>query len=244
MKPTSKPPSDLSPLLVFGAHPDDIEFGIGGVVIAEANLGRPIHLVVCSRGESGTNGTPDQREREAKRAAELMGGELEIIDLGGDANIENTRAGARTLAAIIRRVKPGVVMAPTTEENQHPDHATVGRMARDATRLARYGGLKELADQPRHTVAQMLFYPIGADATPRDRQAILYPLTEDVMTRWTEVMEAHASQMQTRNYVDYQIARAGLLGQRAGMGHALELFPNDPVIIGSLGQIDGSSRHF
>jgi LmbE family N-acetylglucosaminyl deacetylase len=244
MKPTSNSPSDLSPLLVFGAHPDDIEFGVGGVVVAEAHKGRPIHLVVCSRGESGTNGTPEQREKEAMRAAALMGGELEIIDLGGDANIENTRAGARTLAGIIRRVRPGIVMAPTTEENQHPDHAAVGRMARDATRLARYGGLKELADQPRHAIAQMLFYPIGADATPRDRQAILYPISDETMTRWTEVMESHASQMQTRNYVDYQIARAGLLGQRAGMNYALELFPNDPVIIGSLDQIDGSSRHF
>jgi N-acetylglucosamine malate deacetylase 1 len=244
MKPISNIPSDLSPLLVFGAHPDDIEFGVGGVVVAEAQKGRPVHLVVCSRGESGTHGTPEQRDAEAQRASELMGGTLEVIDLGGDANIENTRAGARTLAAIIRRVRPGIVMAPTTEENQHPDHAAVGRMARDATRLARYGGLKELADQPRHAIAQMLFYPIGADAAPRDRQAILYPISDETMVHWTKVMEAHASQMQTRNYVDYQIARAALLGQRAGMSHALELFPNDPVIIGSLDQIDGSSRHF
>lgn len=244
MKPTSNSPSDLSPLLVFGAHPDDIEFGVGGVVVAEAQLGRSVHLVVCSSGESGTHGTPEQREAEARHAAELMGGTLEFVNLGGDANIENTRAGARTLAAIIRRIRPGVVMAPTTEENQHPDHAAVGRMARDASRLARYGGLQALAEQPRHAVAQMLYYVIGADAAPRDRQPFLYPLSDDVLTRWTEVMAAHASQMQTRNYVDYQLARAALLGQRAGMGHALELFSNDPVVIGTLAQIDGSSRHF
>ena len=245
MKPTSTSPSDpVAPLLVFGAHPDDIEFGIGGVVVAEALRGRPVRLVVASRGESGTNGTPEQRQAEAQRAAELMGASLQFIDLGGDANIEYTRAGARQLARIMREICPAVVMAPTTEENQHPDHAAVGRMVRDATRLARYGGLAELRDLPRHAIQQLLFYPIGAEASPLDRQAVLYPLTDDVVAQWQEAMAAHASQMQTRNYVDYQLARSALLGQRAGVGHALELFPNDPLVIGALDQIDGSSRHF
>ncbi len=231
-------------MVVFGAHPDDVEFGIGGVVVAETQRGRRVHLVVGSRGESGTHGTSLQREAEATQAAELMGATLQFVDLGGDANIENTRAGARVLARIIREQQPAVVMAPTTEENQHPDHAAVGRMARDATRLARYGGLAELQDLPRHAVSQLLYYPIGADATPRDRQAVLYPLSDDVVATWQQVMEAHASQMQTRNYVDYQLARSALLGQRAGVGHALEFFPNDPLLINSLAQIDGSSRHF
>ena len=231
-------------MVVFGAHPDDVEFGIGGVVVAETQRGRRVHLVVGSRGESGTHGTSLQREAEATQAAELMGATLQFVDLGGDANIENTRAGARVLARIIREQQPAVVMAPTTEENQHPDHAAVGRMARDATRLARYGGLAELQDLPRHAVSQLLYYPIGADATPRDRQAVLYPLSDDVVATWQQVMEAPASPMQTRNYVDYQLARSALLGQRAGVGHALEFFPNDPLLINSLAQIDGSSRHF
>ena len=55
MKPTTKP------LLAFGAHPDDIEFGSGGVIALEAKLGRPVHLVVCSRGEAASNGTPAHR---------------------------------------------------------------------------------------------------------------------------------------------------------------------------------------
>ena len=50
-----KPTTDAGPLLAFGAHPDDIEFGCGGVIAAEAWNGRAIHLVVCSRGESGSN---------------------------------------------------------------------------------------------------------------------------------------------------------------------------------------------
>lgn len=244
MKPTPTPSDSLAPLLAIGAHPDDIEFGAGGIIIAEAARNRPVHLVVCSRGESGTHGTPEQRTAEAEAAAKLMGGTLEFIDLGGDANIENTRAGARQIAAILRRLRPGIVLAPTTEENQHPDHVAVGRMTRDASRLARYGGLAELRDQAPHAIDRLLYYPIGADAAPRDRQPIIYPLDESTVARWQEVMAAHASQFQTRDYVDYQTSRARLIGQRAGVAHALELYPNDPLVIPDLGQISGSSRHF
>lgn len=243
MKPMSTSSPDLAPLLAVGAHPDDIEFGIGGVVIAEARRGRPVHLVLGSYGEAGTNGTREGREQEARAAAALMGATIEWVDLGGDANIENTRAGARSIAAIIRRIKPEVVMAPTTEENQHPDHAAIGRMTRDATRLARYGGLEALKDQPRHAIDRLWFYPIGADADPRDRQPVVYPLDDEVVGIWREAMAAHASQMQTRDYLDYQISRARLIGQRAGVSHALELFPNDPLVVGSLAQLSGSSRH-
>jgi hypothetical protein len=65
MKPTRNSP-DLPPTLAFGAHPDDIEFGFGGVAATEMRAKRRVHFVVCSSGESGTNGTPKQRMAEAK----------------------------------------------------------------------------------------------------------------------------------------------------------------------------------
>jgi LmbE family N-acetylglucosaminyl deacetylase len=66
MKPTPNSPPDSpfphSPfLLAFGAHPDDIEFGCGGIIASETRAGRMAHFVVCSRGEAATHGTPKQR---------------------------------------------------------------------------------------------------------------------------------------------------------------------------------------
>ena len=69
MKLTPNSP-ELAPLLVFGAHPDDIEFGCGGIIARETLAGRKAHFVVCSRGEAGTHGTPKQRTAEAKKAME------------------------------------------------------------------------------------------------------------------------------------------------------------------------------
>src|SRR4051812_44288228 len=96
----------LAPLLAFGAHPDDIEFGAGGIIARETASGRPIRFVVCSKGESSTNGTPAQRTAEAEKAAALLGASLEFVELGGDAHFVPSLAHALTLAAVIRRVKP------------------------------------------------------------------------------------------------------------------------------------------
>src|SRR5882724_8343943 len=126
------------PLLAFGAHPDDIEFGCGGVIARETRAGRAAHFVVCSRGEAGTNGTPKQRVAEAKQAAAILGATIEFIELDGVAHLEIRAAHAIKLAGIIRRVRPGIVLAPSLVENQHPDHWRLGQLVRDATRLARY----------------------------------------------------------------------------------------------------------
>ena len=113
MKPTPKSRPELAPLLAFGAHPDDIEFGCGGVIAQETRAGRTAHFVVCSRGEAGTHGTPAQRTAEAKKAAALLGATIEFIELDGDAHLEVRAAHAIKLAGIIRRVRPGIVLAPS-----------------------------------------------------------------------------------------------------------------------------------
>src|SRR5664279_1933992 len=106
MKPTLKSKTEPASLLAFGAHPDDIEFGCGGVIARETRAGQPVHFVVCSRGEAGTNGTPAQRTAEARKAAKILGATIEFIALDGDAHLEVKAAHALKLAGIIRRLRP------------------------------------------------------------------------------------------------------------------------------------------
>jgi LmbE family N-acetylglucosaminyl deacetylase len=245
MKPGLKSKTDLSPLLVFGAHPDDIEFGCGGIIAKETVAGRKAHFVICSRGEAGTNGTPRQRVVEAKKSAAILGATIEFIELDGDAHLEIRAAHAIKLAAIIRRVLPGIVLAPSLVENQHPDHWRLGKIIRDAARLARFGGVKELKKFPRHAIGQLFYYAITAEAEPRDISPILVDISApEIVCAWIDAMEAHASQMTTRNYAELQIARARLNGLRAGVSHAMALFPNDPPVIDSLAQLGRGTRRF
>jgi LmbE family N-acetylglucosaminyl deacetylase len=245
MKPGPNSPGNLSPLLVFGAHPDDIEFGCGAVIARENQAGRQAHLVICSRGEAGTHGTPRQRTAEAKNAAALLGATIEFVELDGDSHLEIRAAHAIKLAGIIRRVRPGLVLAPSLVENQHPDHWRLGKLVRDAARLARFGGIKELRKAPSHAIGQLFFYAVTPEAEPSDITPVLIDVSApEVVRAWTAAMEAHASQTTARAYVELQLTRAHLRGLRAGVNHALALFPNDPLVFDSLGQLNRSARKF
>ncbi len=109
-------------ILALGAHPDDIEFGCGGVLLAEAARGSEIFLCVCSRGEAASNGTPAERETEARAAAEMLGASLEFLEMGGDCHLERAAANALLIARRIRAARPDILLAPTGSPNQHPDH--------------------------------------------------------------------------------------------------------------------------
>jgi LmbE family N-acetylglucosaminyl deacetylase len=232
-------------ILAFGAHPDDIEFGCGGVIAKETRSGRAAHFVICSRGEAGTHGTPKQRVAEAKRSAALLGATIEFIEFNGDAHLEVRAAHAIKLAGIIRRVKPGIVLAPSLVENQHPDHPRLGQLVRDACRLARYGGVKELRRAPAHAIGQLYYYAVTPEAEPVNITPVLIDVSApEILKAWTSAMEAHGSQIAARNYVELQLTRARLRGLRAGIGHAIALFPNDPLVMDSLAQANRGARRF
>jgi len=233
------------PLLAFGAHPDDIEFGCGGVIAKETHAGRAAQFVICSRGEAASHGTPAQRVIEANRSAVLLGARLEFIELDGDAHLEVRVAHAIKLASIIRRVRPGIVLAPSLVENQHPDHPRLGQLVRDACRLARYGGVKELRRVPPHAIEQLFYYAVTPEAEPANITPVLIDVSApDVLKTWTAAMEAHASQAAARNYVELQLTWARLHGLRAGGGHAIALFPNDPLVLDSLAYAGRGTRRF
>jgi N-acetylglucosamine malate deacetylase 1 len=243
MKPSSKSRPESAPLLAFGAHPDDIEFGCGGVIAKETRAGRAAHFVLCSRGESGSHGKPAQRILEANQSAKLLGASLEFIELDGDAHLEVRAAHAIKLAGIIRRLRPDVVLASSLAENQHPDHPRLGQLVRDACRLARYGGVRELRQAPPHAIGQLFYYAVTAEAEPSGITPVLIDISSpDVLRAWTAAMEAHASQISARNYVELQLTRARLHGLRAGGTHAIALFPNDPLVLDSLAQARGARR--
>ena len=60
-------------ILVLAAHPDDAELGCGGTILKHILLGHKVGIVDFTRGELGTRGTPETREREAADSARILG---------------------------------------------------------------------------------------------------------------------------------------------------------------------------
>jgi N-acetylglucosamine malate deacetylase 1 len=232
-------------MVAFGAHPDDVEFGCGGVVALEIRTGRPVHVVVCSRGESATHGTPEERVRECEKAAGILGASLELIELDGDARLEAKADHAIRLAGVIRRVRPAIVLAPTPVENQHPDHARLGCLVRDAARICRYAGVADLRELAPHMVEHLFYYALVPGAEPRGVTPILVDVSApEVLAAWTAAMEAHSTQVKARSYVEMQLTRARVNGLRVGVGHAIALYPNDPPVVDCLARLGRSASRF
>ncbi|MBX3389273.1 MAG: PIG-L family deacetylase [Phycisphaeraceae bacterium] len=252
--PTPKKPSDAgpAPLVAFGAHPDDVEFACGGVLAAEVRAGRPVQIVVCSSGESATRGTPVEREAEARKGAEILGATLEFLDLGGDAHFEWRVEHAIKIARLLRKTKPVIVLAPSVVRDQHPDHAVLGELVRQAARLARYGGVAELKDLPAHAIGQLLFYAISPSSEPSSGVGsgvgggagkVLYDVS-GVIETWKQAMNAHGSQTAHLKYIELQLSRARTLGLCAGVEYAIPLFPSDSIVVESLASISRGARAF
>ncbi len=231
-------------VLAVGAHPDDLEFGCGGILLGEAARGAEITLCVCSRGEAGSNGTPDEREAEARQAAESLGATLQFLDFGGDCHLENSLANRLALARKIRELRPDVLLAPIGSRDQHPDHVVVSDLCRQAVRLARYGGLAELAAEAPHPVAQHLEYAVTPGAEPPNEFAKIRVDISAHFERWLALMECHASQLRTRRYVELHTARARLLGLEAGVAYAQALFPTADALVRQLAELPASVRLF
>jgi bacillithiol biosynthesis deacetylase BshB1 len=121
--------TDLLPvdLLVFGPHPDDIEIGAGGTVAKHARLGYRVGLCDLTRGEMGSNGTPEERMQEAERAREVLGA-LWRVNLGlPDGGLVIDPAQVRAVADVVRQARPRAV-AINSGADRHPDHAAASQL--------------------------------------------------------------------------------------------------------------------
>ncbi|MDO8663509.1 MAG: PIG-L family deacetylase [Candidatus Wildermuthbacteria bacterium] len=228
-------------ILAIGAHPDDVEFGCAPILIKEAEKGNKVKIFCLSLGEAGSAGTPKERKQEAMEASKVIGAEIAFLDMGGDCHIEYTPVNSIKLAKIIREEKPNIILAPDTNENQHPDHSAAGKLTRDASRLARYGGLEELKSLAVHKIDQLYYYPITQffGAKPN----ILIDVSQ-VHKKWTEAMECHKSQMKSKKYSEMISSWSRALGSAIGVEYAVGLKTNEPIRLDNVSDINLSSRNY
>jgi N-acetylglucosamine malate deacetylase 1 len=228
-------------ILAVGAHPDDVEFGCAPVLLQEASQGHQVRILVCSRGEAASSGTAEGREQEARAAAQIIGAEIDFLELGGDCHIQYSPATSLMMAREIRTFQPEVVLAPLTEGNQHPDHAAVGKAVRDGARLARYGGLDQLRGLAPHAIGSLFYYAVTQifSGTPQ----VLVDVSR-VQEQWVAAMNCHQSQMASRPYVELVNARARAMGAAMGVGYAVGLWTQEALTTTSLSSFSRSARYF
>ncbi|MFK7971453.1 MAG: bacillithiol biosynthesis deacetylase BshB1 [Bacteroidia bacterium] len=127
-------------VLAFGAHPDDVELAASGTLIKLANQGKTTGIVDLTRGELGTRGSAEIRDKEAAAAAIVM--DLKARhNLGlADGFFEHNETNLKKVITAIRMYQPEVVLAPAIVD-RHSDHGRGSKLVRDACFLS---GLKKI----------------------------------------------------------------------------------------------------
>lgn len=142
-------------IVLFGAHPDDVEWGAGGIMMLLKAQGVSFAVVDLTNGEAGSRGTSAERKQEAHTAG-AHAGAIARESLGmPDTAVADTPEARKQIAAVIRRYRPKLVLAPYWED-RHPDHAGCGLLVRNS---ALYCALKNSPDpNPPHKPDAFLYY--------------------------------------------------------------------------------------
>jgi bacillithiol biosynthesis deacetylase BshB1 len=124
----------LDVLAVF-SHPDDAELSVSGTLLKLKSYGYRTGVCDVTKGEMGTRGTPEIREKEALDAARILKLDVRVNLEQPDGHVWPSETARTSLVRVIRQYKPKVLLT-THEDDPHPDHANTSIIVRQAARLA------------------------------------------------------------------------------------------------------------
>jgi len=122
-------------ILAIFAHPDDVELTVGGTLLKMKDRGHRTGALDVTRGEMGTRGTVEGREKEAKDAAKIL--KLDIRENLGlrDGHVFCDDESRTKLVRVLRRLKPRVILTHQLDD-PHPDHDHISQLVRESARLS------------------------------------------------------------------------------------------------------------
>jgi bacillithiol biosynthesis deacetylase BshB1 len=156
-------PANLD-ILAIAAHRDDAEQTCGGTLLKMGQRGYRTGILDLTRGEMGTRGTAEDREREAAEAARILQvAWRQALDIP-DGRVENTWENRLKVAAAVRVTRPRVVILPYWQ-GRHPDHYTASVLGYEACFLAGLSKLPLPADssafhRPYKIIYASLYYDV------------------------------------------------------------------------------------
>jgi N-acetylglucosamine malate deacetylase 1 len=223
-------------LLVFGPHPDDIEIGLAGSIAAHVAQGYRVGMVDLTRGELGSNGTPEQREAEADAAREVLGAAWRVNLRWPDGRINGSDEQIAAAVRLIRQARPKTIALPYWAD-RHPDHRDASHVL---TRAVFNAGLRRVSigdDEPAWRADWVCHYFIN--------DAVEVSFAIDVSAHYDvkrRALACHRSQfappdpgsvptrLTASTFMQMVESRDALLGARTGVAFAEGVLVRDPLL--------------
>lgn len=216
-------------ILAIGAHPDDVELGCGATIAKEIANGKKVGILDLTRGELGTRGTAEIRDKEAARAAKILGVDFRKNLEFPDGFLVNNPASQLEIIKIIRKYKPEVVFCNAIDD-RHIDHPKASKMVADACFLSGLRkietlleGQKQEAWRPRHVYHYIQWKNITPDFVV-DVTGFMNKKMEAIMAYESQFYDPKNNEPETpissQNFLDSLTYRARDLGRLTGIDFA------------------------
>jgi bacillithiol biosynthesis deacetylase BshB1 len=127
-------------ILVLSVHPDDAELGCAGTILKHIALGKKVGIVDLTRGELGTRGSAEIRDKEAAEAGKILGLAARENLAIPDGFFENTKEYQLKVIAAIRKYQPEIIIT-NAYHDRHPDHGRACELVTDSAFLS---GLRKI----------------------------------------------------------------------------------------------------
>jgi LmbE family N-acetylglucosaminyl deacetylase len=190
-------------VVAIGAHPDDLEIGIGGTLAKLQRHGAHVVMVVASIPKDF-----EVRLDEAKRGAEILGCELRMLMDDGPARIEDVKTCdlVGMLDGVIKEYRPAAVLTHSNADF-HNDHLIIYNACLPTQRLAHFDFFS--------------YHPTNCRPVPVQFHPRAYVDISDTIDAKMHAITAHASQFGGRG-LDTEMYRefAHMQGRMVGVPYA------------------------
>lgn len=151
-------------ILAFGAHPDDVELSCAGTILKHISIGDSVGIIDLTRGELGTRGNAEIRDKESARAAQILGVNFRHNMNFKDGFFINDELHQLAIVKMIRKFRPRIVLCNAISD-RHPDHGKGSSLVSDACFLS---GLTKIdtgqqAWRPQHVYHYIQFHELTPD---------------------------------------------------------------------------------
>jgi bacillithiol biosynthesis deacetylase BshB1 len=230
---------DKLDILAFGAHPDDVEIGMGATLAKYAEEGFRVGICDLTKAELSSNGTVDIRQKEAKRAGEILGVATRIQLTWPDRGLRTiTEKQLAEVVSIIRKYQPEVIFAPFPID-RHPDHGACTDIVKEAffnSGIKRYQCAGDLhAFRPKNLHLYFIngyehpdFVIEVTNFIEKKKQALL--AYESQFVKASDSIDTPL----TNDYIAVVESRERLFGKEVGVNYAEGFKTTKPLVVSNL----------
>ena len=218
-------------ILAFGAHPDDVELGAGATVAKEIARGKKVGIIDLTRGELGTRGTAEIRDKEAAAAAKILGISVRENLEYADGFFVNDKEHQLGIIKMIRKYQPDIVLCNAIDD-RHIDHGRGSNLVSNASFLSGLIKIDTKLDgddawqepwRPKLVYHYIQWKNLDPDFVV-DVSGFLEKKTAAILAYSSQFFDPNSDEPETpissKNFVDSVNYRARDLGRMIGVEHA------------------------